>query len=74
MAIKLATKVSKMNKELTLFSKTKILKALKISVKAIKNKEYFKNLIKKIVIPLIYIKNLSNTINKKNIFYISLLI
>ena len=47
MAIKLATKVSKMNKELTLFSKTKILKALKISVKAIKNKEYFKNLIKK---------------------------
>ena len=48
MAIKLATKVSKMNKELTLFSKTKILKALKISVKAIKNKEYFKNLIKKL--------------------------
>ena len=68
MAIKLATKVSKMNKELTLFSKTKILKALKISVKAIKNKEYFKNLIKKIVIALIYIKNLSNTI-KKNILY-----
>ena len=48
MAIKLATKDSKMNKELTSFSKTKILKALKISVKAIKNKEYFKNLIKKL--------------------------
>ena len=64
MAIKLATKVSKMNKELTLFSKTKILKALKISIKAIKNKEYFKNLIKKNCDRyLIHIKNLSNTIN-----------
>ena len=48
MAIKLAIKVSKINKELTSFSKTKILKTLKISAKAIKNKKNFKKLIKKI--------------------------
>ena len=44
MVIILATKVSKINKELTSFSKTKILKTLNINAKAIKNKEYFKNL------------------------------
>jgi len=44
-AIELATKVSKINKELTSFSKTKILRTLNINAKAIKNKEYFKNFI-----------------------------
>ena len=46
MAIKLATKVSKINKVSILLSKTKILETLKISAKATKNKKYFKNLIK----------------------------
>jgi hypothetical protein len=45
-AIKLATKVSKINKVSILLSKTKILETLKISAKATKNKKYFKNLIK----------------------------
>ena len=65
MAIKLATKVSKMNKELTLFSKTKILKALKISVKAIKNKEYFKNLIKKIAMFDVQVNDSVNNFSPK---------
>ena len=46
MAIELATKVSKINKVLTSFSKTEILMTLKANAKAIKNKKYFKNFIK----------------------------
>jgi flagellar biosynthesis regulator FlbT len=62
-AIELETKVSKINKVLTSFSKTEILMTLKANAKAIKNKKYFKNLIKFFLgmdILSFSIKNLSN--------------